>query len=72
VRGAGEEVGYGVGVPAATCGTGGISGEAYRSSEVVQGGGGGGYLDVDQFDVLFVNSDYGGLKFKGVGWVWRE
>ena len=37
VRGAGEEVGYGVGVPTATCGTGGISGEAYRSSEVVQG-----------------------------------
>ena len=36
VRRAGEEVEYGVEVPAATCGTRGISDEAYRSSEVDQ------------------------------------
>ena len=31
------------------------------------GGGGWGYLDVDQIDVPFVYSDSGGLKFKDVG-----
>ena len=37
VRGSGEEVGYGVGVPIATCGTKGAMGEAYRRSVIVQG-----------------------------------
>ena len=35
--------------------------------EVWSGGGEGGFLDVDQSDVLFVNSDSGGLKFEGAG-----
>ena len=38
--------------------------------EVWRGGGGGGYVDVNQSDVLFVNSDRGGLKLEAVGWVW--
>ena len=37
--------------------------------EVWRGGGGRGYVDVNQSDVLFVDSDGGSLKFEGVGWV---
>ena len=39
VRGAGEKVGYGVGVPTATCWTRGVRDEAYRNAVIVQLGG---------------------------------
>ena len=34
--------------------------------EVCRGGGGGGYLDIDESDALFLDSDSGALKFKGL------